>query len=104
MSKQFIKEVKPYANLYRDDKTGIAWIEDGSTGMGHSVHPNIDESGSVKGMRDRGYWGKEDKIVKSHGWQYNTSRFVASDELDNIVADYCMCEECQNRRGELSRG
>jgi len=101
MSKQFIKEIKPYANLYRDDKTGIAWIEDSSTGLGHSVHPNIDESGSVRGMKERGYWGKDDKIVKSHGWQYNTSRFVVSDELDKISADYCMCEECKKRRERI---
>lgn len=28
MAKQFIREVNPYAKLYRDDKNGIAWIED----------------------------------------------------------------------------
>ena len=48
MAKRFIKEVKPYCNLYIDDKTGIAWIEDGTMGIGHSVHPNIDITGSVK--------------------------------------------------------
>jgi hypothetical protein len=99
--KRLIKEVKPYTNLYIDDNTGIAWIEDGSTGTGHSVHPNIDVTGSVRGMKDRGYWGKNDKVVRSHGWQYNISKFVASDELDNIVADYCQCEECKKRRGEI---
>lgn len=99
--KQFIRDINQYAKLYRDDKTGIAWIEDGSTGMGYSVHPNIDITGSVKGMKDRGYWGKDDKIARSHGWQYNISRFVVSDELDNIVADECQCEECKKRRGEI---
>lgn len=98
--KKLIKEVKPYCNLYIDEKTGIAWIENGSTGMGHSVHPNIDISGSVRGMKERGYWNKEDKIVRSHGWQYNISKFVCSDELDEIVAEYCQCEECKKRRGK----
>lgn len=65
--KQFIKEVKPYCKLYRDDTNGIAWIENGSTGMGHSVHPNIGISGSVRGMKNLGYWDKDDKIVRSHG-------------------------------------
>ena len=102
MSKRLIKVIRPYVNLYLDDKTGIAWIEEFSTGMGHSVHPNIDHTGSVKGMRERGYWGKKDKVVRSHGWYYNISKFVASDELDNIVADYCMCEECKQRRGDHS--
>ena len=37
--------------LYRDDKSGLAWVEDGSTGLGHSAHPNISATGSVKGMK-----------------------------------------------------
>ncbi|MDD4779214.1 MAG: hypothetical protein PHT02_01230 [Tissierellia bacterium] len=98
MAKKLIKEVKPYCNLYIDDKTGISWIEDGNTGMGHSVHPNIDITGSVRGMKERGYWDKEDKIVRSHGWQYNISKFVCNDELDEIVAKHCQCEKCIERR------
>jgi hypothetical protein len=98
--KKLIKSINEYADLYIDDKTGIAWIEDDSTGMGHSVHPNIDITGSVRGMKDRGYWGREDKIVRSHGWQYNISKFVCSSELDEIVAKHCECEECKKRRGE----
>lgn len=99
--KQFIREVKDHVFLYRDDKNGIAWIEDGRTGLGHSVHPNIDKTGSVKEMKKLGYWGKDDKIVRSHGWQYNISKFVVSDELDEIVADECQCEECKKRRSEI---
>ena len=96
--KQFIKNVTEYAKLYIDNTTGIAWIEDGSTGLGHSVHPNIDVSGSITGMKQRGYWDKTDKCIKSHGFIYNISKFVATDELDNIVADYCQCESCQEGR------
>lgn len=101
MGKILIKEIRPYKKLYRDEKTGIAWIESNSTGLGYSVHPNISSTGSVKGMKDRGYWNKKDKIVKSHGWQYNISQFITNDDLSKIVADYCMCEECKKRRGEL---
>lgn len=98
--KCFIREVKPYANLYRDNKTGIAWIEDSGTGLGVSVHPNIDISGSVRGMKDRGYWGRNDRVVKSHGWNYNIDRFVCDkdNELECIVADECMCQGCIERR------
>ena len=99
MSKTLVLNVSPYAKLYRDNDTGIAWIEDGSTGLGHSAHPNIDVTGSVKGMKERGYWDKDDQIVKSHGFYYDISKFVATDDLDNIVADYCLCEECRKRRG-----
>ena len=31
--KQFIREIEESVKLYRDDKNGIAWIEDGSTGL-----------------------------------------------------------------------
>lgn len=57
--KQKLQDVRPYATLYRDDRTGIAWVENGSTGLGHSAHPNIHASGSVRGMKSLGYWSKE---------------------------------------------
>lgn len=100
MAKQFIKEIEPYKKLYRDDKNGIAWIEDGSTGLGISVHPNIDKSGSVTGMKNLGYWDKSDRIVQSHGWKYNIDRFVCDKEnkLEMIVSNECMCQACMERR------
>lgn len=62
MAKKLIKEIRPYVKLYRDTNNGIAWIEDGSTGLGISVHPNLDKSGSVTGMKKLGYWDKSDRI------------------------------------------
>lgn len=100
MTKQFIRKVNPYAKLYRDDKNGIAWIKDGSTGLGISVHPNIDKSGSVIGMKNLGYWGKNDRIVESHGFKYNIDRFECDEKSDfeKIVAKECMCQGCIKRR------
>lgn len=49
--KKFIRSIEEHVNLYRDDKNGIAWIEDGRTGLGISIHANIDISGSVRGMK-----------------------------------------------------
>lgn len=97
---KFVREIQPHVKLYRDVKNGIAWIEDGRSGLGISVHPNISTSGSVRGMKDRGYWGKNDRIVRSHGWVYNIDRFVCNkdDELEMIVANECMCESCWERR------
>ncbi len=43
------------------DENGTAWIEDGRTGLGISVHANISSSGSVSDMKARGYWGKKDR-------------------------------------------
>ena len=31
--KQFIRKIDEHVNLYRDDKNGIAWIEDGGQGL-----------------------------------------------------------------------
>jgi len=98
MTKQLIKEIEPYVKLYRDVKTGIAWIENGKVGLGHSAHPNIHSSGSVKGMKNKGYWNKDDKTVRSHGFIYNISKLVVTDELDKVAADYCRCEVCIERR------
>lgn len=100
MAKQYIREIKPYANLYKDTNTGIAWIKDGSSGCSFSVHANIDSSGSVRGMKERGYWGKNDRTVKSHGFIYNIDSFVCDkdNEFEKIVAEECTCQGCIERR------
>lgn len=89
--KVMIRQVRPYVKLYRDPQTGLAWVEDGTTGTGHSCHPNISSSGSVAGMRRRGAWGKEDRTVRSHGFIYNIDRLVVSDDLDEIARGACRC-------------
>jgi hypothetical protein len=95
---RLVKEIKEYVELYIDDKTGIAWIENGSTGNTHSCHPNISVSGSVVGMKKQGYWGKDDVVVRLNGYRYNTSKYSVSDELDRIAGEYCQCEQCRVRR------
>lgn len=100
--KQYIRKIEDHVNLYRDSKTGIAWIEDGRTGFRISVHANIDFSGSVSGMKALGYWRKKDRTVRSHGWIYNIDSFVCDkdNELEMIVADECRCQGCIERRME----
>ena len=95
--KHFIRNIAEHRKLFRDDKTGIAWIEDGSTGLSHSAHPNIDSSGSVSGMKNLGYWGENDKVVFSHGYYYNISRIAGSDALDRLALVECQCEKCRNK-------
>jgi hypothetical protein len=96
--KRLIKEIRPYVELYIDDRTGLAWVENGSTGNGHSCHPNIDSSGSVYGMKKLGYWDKDDIVVTSNGFKHNISKFVCTDELDRIASEYCRCQKCLHRR------
>lgn len=105
MAKQFIREVGPYAKLYRDSINGIAWIEDGSSGCGISIHPNISATGSVSGMKKLGYWDKKDRVVKSNGFAYNIDHISFSwdkgsymRQFEDIVADECRCQACIERR------
>ena len=102
MAKKFIRQVGPHAKLFRDTKTGIVWIADGATGLGFSAHPNIDESGSVEGMKELGYWGKDDRVVLSHGYYYNIDHwgYAEEDKYTKICCDECMCKACRERRAK----
>ncbi len=91
MKKQLLQELEPHIKLYRDPATGLAWVENGRTGAGHSAHPNIDESGSVSGMKKLGYWGQNDRTVSSNGFIYNIDRCVVSDRWDEIARQHCQC-------------
>lgn len=91
MAKVLLQQVSEYVALYRDSRTGIAWVENGSTGNGHTAHPSIHASGSVRGMKKQGYWRKDDRTVRSHGYIYNIDRLVISDDLDQLAADHCRC-------------
>jgi hypothetical protein len=93
--KTLVKEIKPYIELHMDRNTGIAWVENGSTGNGHSAHPSIDATGSVKGMKNLGYWKNDDITVKSHGSIYNVSKIVVTDEYDQIAKENCRCIGCR---------
>jgi hypothetical protein len=87
--KQLIKEVAPYIKLYRDTRTGIAWVENGQVGIGHTCHPNIDKTGSIRGMKKL-YWG-ECRTVRSHGFIYNIDRISVSDDYDELARQHCQC-------------
>lgn len=96
--KQHIRTIRPYVELVRDTKTGIAEVENGSTGNGHSCHANIDKTGSVKGMKKLGYWKEDARTVKSGGFIFNIDTYVVTDELDQIAADECRCQACIERK------
>ena len=100
-----IAKIDDHATLWRDDRTGIAEVRDGYTGNGHSCHPNISTSGSVKGMKKLGYWGKNDKIARAGGCQFNTSRILVDEnsKYDRIAAEQCNCDACIARRGYEAR-
>ena len=51
----------------------------------------IDATGSISGMKKLGYWGQNDRTVKTGGTIYNISRCVVTDPLDEIARQYCRC-------------
>lgn len=91
MNKVFLGELEQYVYAYLDDQTGIVWVENGKLGIGHSAHPNIDETGSLEGMANRYPSWRNARIVHSHGWYYNTSVCVAEDQYDKWAAEHCWC-------------
>lgn len=100
MAKKLIKKLDQYAALYRDTKNGVAWVEDGGTGLGYSCHANISETGSVDGMKALGYWRKADRTVCSNGFIYNIDTYFVDPQkpYEQIAADACMCAACKERR------
>lgn len=73
-------------------------MENGSSGTGHSVHASIDSTGSVQGMKKKGYWKHKDRIERTNGFIYNIDTLIISDELDQIAADHCLCRACRERK------
>lgn len=81
---------KPNLTLKYSSVTGIAWIEDASTGMAHSAHPNISTTGSLRIYRKKFGLGKC-KFKRCRGFWYNTSHCAVSTAEDRIAASYCQC-------------
>ena len=100
--KKLIRQINEYQALYRDTSNGIAWIEDGSTGTGISIHSSIDSSGSIRGMKNCGYWRKSDRTIRNHGFIYNidTLSYDKNNALERmLVSAECKCAACIERRG-----
>jgi hypothetical protein len=74
-----------YQKLYRDPQTGLAWVENGSAGIAHSCHPNVEANKITRRMKEYQTW------VESRGFLYNTAEFIASDDLDRLAAAKCNC-------------
>ena len=95
---EIIAHVGDFKDVYRNKTTGIAFVQDASSGCRYSCHSNIDITGSIRGMKSNGYWGKKDRCIKSNGYIYNIDTMIKSDTFEMIAADYCMCAACVERR------
>lgn len=106
--KQLIREIEPNLKLYRDDETGIAWIKDGYSGIEISIHPNVHSYDTVEGMKELGYWGINDRIVKGHDCLYNidkvsppsfnrSSLYEFEQIITKVLTKECKCKGCLER-------
>src|SRR5438045_2041312 len=86
----------PLLTLKRDTSSGIAWIEDHHLGLGVSIHANVSRTAYLPSVK-RLYWGNV-RTVRSHGFIYNLDTFLCREPLEQVVADHCECEGCQERR------
>lgn len=100
MTTRILLKLNNLVSLCMHKKSGITFIKDGFTGATFiSHHPAIDSSGSVIGMKNLKYWGKNDLVIRNVcGQSVNISR---SDCSHSGVKSYitkitCCCNECIN--------
>ena len=104
-ARTLIREVREYVTLHRDPRTGIAWVRNGTTGLEHSAHANIHHTGSVAGMKVKGYWQKDARTVRSHGYIYNIDTLFVDDADDRTAALACQCGgACRQYQHEEGKG
>lgn len=48
-------------------------------------HPSIHYTGSVRGMKKLGFWGKNDRCVRCGQWIYNLSITIGGRERRNSI-------------------
>jgi hypothetical protein len=74
--------LNPYQRLYCDPQTGLAWIENGSAGLAHTLHPNCEANRYTR--------RKYPERLEVRGFLYDVQSSV-SDEFAPILQKYCAC-------------
>lgn len=70
-----------------DPATGLVWIEDGTAGVAHSAHPNVEANRITRKLREYAGW------IEVRGFLYSPEVFASTD-LDKLAAKYCQCSPC----------
>lgn len=83
-----------YQRARIDPATGIVWIEDGTAGVSHSAHPNVEANKVTRKKREYSGWRE------SHGFLFSPETFCST-ELDRLAAKYC---QCGNHAGRTTEG
>lgn len=86
---QDAKLLNEYQRPKYDPHTGLAWIEDGTAGVAHSAHPNVEANRYTR--------AKYPGWLECRGFLHSPEVFVST-ELDRIAAAYCHCGPCDEAR------
>ena len=102
--KKVVRKIDEYTTLLRDTRTGVAVVRSMRLGCEFSIHPNIDKTGSVLGMKKNGYWGKHDRVARCFGAIFDIDKVfhdgdVAGENYDDLLGHECMCAACCEKRG-----
>lgn len=85
------KKLNAYQHAKFDPATGLAWIEDGTAGVSHSAHPNVEANKYTRKDRRFSGWAQSGP---SRAFLYSPERFIST-ELDALAAAYCQCHACK---------
>jgi hypothetical protein len=93
MGKILVQEVTTSLKLYRDERTGVAWVEDLEGNLVLTPHPFIGKGDSIRTMKLRGIWKRDCRTAASHGLIHNISwcRTDLDNPLDVLAMRACRC-------------
>ena len=93
MSKFLLQTIGANQQLYRDTMTGLAWIEDRSSGASYALHPCTASIASIRDLKKNGDWGLTDQCVRSRGFHYNIDRYIPCHDpaINAALLSACHC-------------
>jgi len=85
LKREDAKMLNPHQRAKFDPLTGLVWIEDGTAGVAHSAHPNVEANRQTRRIHP----GR----IEVRGFLYSRDIFTSTD-LDRLAARYCRCCGC----------
>lgn len=84
--------------IYRNIKTGIAFVDDTEHGVIWSCHPMLSSDASIQMTRVNGIWKKEASIARNNGFIFNVDELDIVNPYNRLMLNYCECRGCRRRR------
>lgn len=85
MTEQLIEQLSPCVAVWRDEETGLAWVDAG--GRKFFCHPDTVGRGSPAAK----WWAENARTLSFEGYLYNIDEMVIAFEEDEIARQHCRC-------------